>query len=236
MGGAKTMAKIICIIGNKGGTGKTTLSHLLAHGLGLFGKYTVAVLTDIERQPLSRAGRNYLPFDARQADNLERVVKKLRSVENWYGVIDGGGNRPQMDATLAGLADLVLLPFRDSHEDIRTLVQDLDRFPRAYALPSQWPSNAWQLQAAQRTVEKLLGHHENRLLEPIYAQSATKLLLQHELPAQLPAALNNTARMLALQVMELIGITLPEDRWIPVPKQTAAGDADSFGDASHRAA
>ena len=222
------MAQILCIIGNKGGTGKTTLSHLLAHGLGLFGKYTVAVLTDIERQPLARVGRNYLPFDARQSENLERVVRKLRSVENWYGVIDGGGNRPQMDTTLAALADLVLLPFRDSHEDIRTLVQDLARFPNAYALPSQWPSNPWQLQAATRTIDRLLGPYKKRILEPVYAQSATKLLLQHELPTQLPAALNNTARMLALQVMELLGIPLPEDRWIPIPRQTATHEDDGF--------
>lgn len=222
------MAQIICIIGNKGGTGKTTLSHLLAHGLGLFGKYTVAVLTDIERQPLSRVGRNYLPFDARQAENLERVVRKLRSVEHWYGVIDGGGNRTRMDITLAGMADLVLLPFRDSHEDIRTLLRDLDRFPNAYALPSQWPNNAWQLQAATRTVEQLLGRHTQRMLEPVYAQSATKLLLQQELSTQLPAALNNTARMLALQVMELLRIPLPEDRWIPIPRQTASQDDDGL--------
>lgn len=230
------MAQIICIIGNKGGTGKTTLSHLLAHGLGLFGKYTVAVLTDIERQPLSRIGRNYLPFDARQTDNLTRVVRKLRSVENWYGVIDGGGNRPQMDTTLAALADLVLLPFRDSHEDIRTLVQDLDRFPNAFALPSQWPSNPWQLQVATRTVEQLLGNYRERILEPVHAQSATKLLLQHELPAQLPAALNNTARMLALQVMELMGIPLPEDRWIPIPRQTGSQDDDGLSTRQDQAA
>lgn len=230
------MAQIICIIGNKGGTGKTTLSHLLAHGLGLFGKYTVAVLTDIERQPLSRSGRNYLPFDARQTENLTRVVSKLRSVENWYGVIDGGGNRPEMDTTLAALADLVLLPFRDSHEDIRTLVQDLDRFPNAYALPSQWPSNPWQLQAATRTVEHLLGAYRERILEPVYAQSATKLLLQHELPAQLPTALNNTARMLALQVMELLRIPLPEDRWIPIPRQTGTRDDSGFDHRQNQAA
>jgi cellulose biosynthesis protein BcsQ len=230
------MAKIICIIGNKGGTGKTTLSHLLAHGLGLFGKYTVAVLTDIERQPLARAGRNYLPFDARQTENLARVVRKLRSVDNWYGVIDGGGNRPQMDTTLAALADLVLLPFRDSHEDIRTLVQDLERFPAAYALPSQWPSNPWQLQAATRTLNDLLGDFRDRILEPVHAQSATKLLLQHEVPAQLPAALNNTARMLALQVMELAGIPLPEDRWLPVPRQSASQDDHGFETQRDRAA
>ena len=219
------MAQIVCIIGNKGGTGKTTLSHLLAHGLGLFGKYAVAVLTDIDRQPLFKANRNYLPFDARQTDNLERAVRKLRAADDWYGVIDGGGNRPQVDAALASLSDLVLLPFRDSHEDMRTLTADLARFPQAYALPSQWPTNPLQRRSAEQSLERLLGPLRSRLLAPVYAQSATKLLLQNELPAQLPAALNDSARMLALQVMELLRIPLPEDRWTPVPKQQPLGAA-----------
>lgn len=223
------MAQIVCIIGNKGGTGKTTLSHMLAHGLGLFGEYTVAVLTDSHRHNLSKANRNYLPFDARHADNLKRVVTKLRSVANWYGVIDGGGNRPDMDAKLASLADLIVLPFRDSHEDIRTLLQDLRHFPGAYGLPSQWPRNAWQAQAASRTLDRLLGGERARLLEPVYAQSATKLLLEDRLPVELPAALNNSCRMLALQVMELLGIALPEDRWVPIPRQSDESGADDFG-------
>jgi chromosome partitioning protein len=212
------MAQIICIIGNKGGTGKTTLSHLLAHGLGLFGKYACAVLTDIDRQPLAKVNRNYLPFDARQADSLERAVRKLRAAQDWYGVVDGGGNRPQMDAVLANLADLVLVPFRDSHEDMRTLGCDLARFPNAWALPSQWPTNPLQRRSAERSLQLLLGRMRNRLLQPVYAQSATKLLLQHELPAQVPTALNDSARMLALQVMERLRIPLG-DRWAPVAKQ-----------------
>ena len=218
------MAQIVCIIGNKGGTGKTTLSHLLAHGLGLFGKYAVAILTDIERQPLFKANRHYLPFDARQAADLERAVRKLRAAADWYGVIDGGGNRPQADARLASLSDLVLLPFRDSHEDMRTLAADLVRFPRAYAVPSQWPSNPLQRRAAERALESLLGPFRERILAPVYALSATKLLLQHEVPAQLPSALNDSARRFALQVMERLGIGLPEDRWTPVPKQRAFPD------------
>jgi hypothetical protein len=60
------------------------------------------------------------------------------------------------------------------------------------------------------------------VLEPVHAQSATKLLLERRLPAQLPSALNHSARMLALQVMELLRIALPEDRWIPVVRQTAS--------------
>jgi len=217
------MAQIICIIGNKGGTGKTTLSHMAAHGLALFGKYCVAVLTDTHRQVLSRHNRDYLPFDARSPENLDKVVARLSGVDHWFGVVDGGGNRPDMDARLAALSDLVLLPFRDSHEDLRTVVQDLARFPAAYALPSQWPTNPWQQEAARKTLDRIPAALRERVLEPVYAQSATKLLLQDELPAQLPAALNNSCRMLALQIMELAGIGLPEDRWIPVPRQTARG-------------
>ncbi|MGH8663010.1 MAG: ParA family protein [Burkholderiales bacterium] len=229
------MAQIICIIGNKGGTGKTTLSHLLAHGLGLFGKYAVAVLTDIDRQPLFKVNRNYLPFDARQADNLERAVRKLRATDNWYGVVDGGGNRPQMDAVLASLADLVLIPFRDSHEDMRTLAADLARLPQAYALPSQWPTNPMQRRAADHSLTQLLGAFRSRVLAPVHSQSATKLFLQHELPAQLPSALNDSARMFALQVMERLRIALPEDRWTPIPKQQAIGVAAAH-DSRQRAA
>jgi len=198
------MAQIVCIIGNKGGTGKTTLTHMLCHGLGLLARHSVAVLTDREREPLSRASRRYLPFDARSDDNLVRIVAKLSLVDSWIGVIDGGANRPETDARLHHLASLSLLPFRDSHEDMRTVLRDLERFPDAYALPSQWPANAWQQEAARRSVEQLMDDHGSRLLEPVHAISASKLLLQSDLPEQLPSNLNNACRRLAAQVLELL--------------------------------
>jgi hypothetical protein len=199
------MAHIICIIGNKGGTGKTTLTHLLAHGLGLLGHRAVAALTDREREPLAKTHRLYLPVDARTPAALAQVVAKLKGVEGWFGVVDGGGNRPEMDVELAALADLVLLPFRDSHEDIRTVTRDLARFPQARALPSQWPTNVWALEAAQRTLHEQFGAAAERVLPPVPAVSATKLLLQMELPASLPTPVNNAARALAWQVLDLLG-------------------------------
>jgi chromosome partitioning protein len=199
------MAQIVCIIGNKGGTGKTSLTHMLSHGLGLLSRHAVAVLTDLERDPLVKASRRYLPFDARTEENLVKVVAKLKLVDSWIGVIDGGANRPEMDVRLNGIAALTLLPFRDSHEDIRTVRRDLERFPNAYALPSQWPTNAWQLEAAERSVEQWLGEYRSRLLEPVSSISASKLLLQAELPEQLPSNLNTSCRRLAAQVLELLG-------------------------------
>jgi hypothetical protein len=203
------MAHIVCIIGNKGGTGKTTLTHLLAHGLGVLGHRAVAALTDRDREPLAKAHRVYLPVDARTADALARVAAKLREVDGWFGIVDGGGNRPEMDVQLAELADLVLLPFRDSHEDMRTVARDLARFPGARALPSQWPTNAWALEAAQRNCAQQLGAHGARILPPVSAISATKLLLQMDLPSSLPTPVNNAARALAWQVLELLGVVAP---------------------------
>ena len=200
------MAEIICVIGNKGGTGKTTLSHMLCQGLGLLGQRAACVLTDTTREPLVPAGRRYLIADARTRDSLTKVVDKLRTLDDWIGVIDGGGNRTEMDRKLYALSDLVLLPFRESHEDIRTVLRDLEMFPRAYAIPTQWPTNPWQRDAADRSVARLLGAHRHRILRPVNALSSTKLLLQKQLPEQLPTPLANACRAVARQLLEVLEI------------------------------
>jgi|GEM_PF-259501 len=204
------MAEIICIIGNKGGTGKTSLSHMLNQGLGLLGQRSVCVLTDTEREPLDPAGRRYLIADARTQQALGKVVDKIRTLKGWVGVIDGGGNRSEMDRQLYSLANLVLLPFRDSHEDIRTVIKDLEAFPRAWAVPSQWPTNPWQQAAAEKTVREQLGSFSDRLIKPVFALSASKLLLQKTLPATLPTPLANACRALAHQVLDIMEISYEE--------------------------
>jgi chromosome partitioning protein len=209
------MADIVCVIGNKGGTGKTTLSHMLCQGMGLVGQRSVCVLTDTHREPLDPQGRRYLVADARSREALTRVTETIRGLNAWMGVIDGGGNRTELDRKLYGLADLVLLPFRDSHEDLRTVIRDLEMFPRAYAIPSQWPTNAWQREAAEKAVAQFLGGFRDRILDPVFALSATKLLLQRQIPEALPTPLANACRGVAHQVLDLLQI----------PISTAGGDA-----------
>lgn len=205
------MAHIVCIVGTKGGTGKTTLTHLLAHGLGLLGHRAVAALTDAGREPLSKEGRLYLPLDARSPEALARVAAKLAGVAGWFGVLDGGGNRPEADARLAALANLVLLPFRDSHEDVRAVRADLERLPRALAVPSQWPTNVWQQEAAQRLLDEHLRDYTARLFPPVPAVSATKLLLHMTVPASLPSPVNNAARAFASHTLEQFGLAPPAE-------------------------
>ncbi|HRP22732.1 MAG TPA: hypothetical protein PLF79_08520 [Thauera sp.] len=205
------MAEIICVIGNKGGTGKTTLSHMLCQGLGLLGQRAACVLTDTSREPLIPTGRRYVIADARTRDALTKVVDKLRTLEDWIGVIDGGGNRTEMDRKLYALSDIVLLPFRESHEDIRTVLRDLEMFPRAYAVPTQWPHNAWQREAADRSVAQWMGAYRHRILRPVNALSSSKLLLHKQLPEQLPTPLANACRAIARQVLEVLEIDFIDD-------------------------
>lgn len=199
------MASIICVLGRKGGTGKTTLSHMLAHGFGLYGHPTLAVLTDAYRERLAKQGRSYLPFDAREPKNLKRVTDTMQSAPGWFAVIDGGSSDRNVDLQLATVADLVLLPFRDSHEDLRMVREDLARFPQAWAVPSQWPGNPWAQAAAWRSVEQILGDQRQRLLEPVFSIGASKLLLQHQVPASLPSMLNHACRALVGQIAPLLG-------------------------------
>lgn len=195
------MAEIICVIGNKGGTGKTTLSHMLCHGLALLDKRAACVMTDELREPLRAEGRRYVVADARSARAREQMMAKLRNLPGWVGVLDGGANRTDTDIALYELSNLVLLPFRDSAEDLRTVIADLERFPRARALPSQWPHNRWQLEAADRLVATMPAHLQRRVLPPVMAVSSSKLLLQTQAPETFPTPLNNAARALAKMVL-----------------------------------
>lgn len=198
------MAEIICIIGTKGGSGKTSLSHMLCHGLCLLDRKAACVTTDIGRETLNPKNRNYVLADARTPQAREKVVATLRGLKGWIGVIDGGANRTPTDMLVYEVSNLVLLPFRDSAEDLRVVVRDLERFPRAYALPSQWPNNPWQLEAAQRLLETLPFELRSRVVDPTYSISASKLLLQTTPPALLPTPLNNACRALANQTLHLL--------------------------------
>jgi hypothetical protein len=115
-----------------------------------------------------------------------------------------------MDRKLSALSDIVLLPFRESHEDLRTVTRDLEMFPRAYAVPTQWPTNAWQREAADRGVAQMMAAHRDRLLHPVATLSASKLLLQKTLPETLPTPVANACRAFARQVLEIMEIEEPE--------------------------
>ena len=61
----------------------------------------------------------------------------------------------------------------------------------------------------ERTLDELMQDYRPRLLDPVYAVSASKLLLETQVPPRLPTMLNNVCRGLARQVLERL--ELPEE-------------------------
>jgi chromosome partitioning protein len=127
------MTNIVYIAGGKGGTGKTTTSHLACLGAILRNQPAAYVLTDPERK-VRGDGRPYGVLDGRMPDMLAHILNANRSTLNGWLIIDGGGNRPAFDAELAAEAGLCLLPFRASEEDLDTVATDLQRLPTAIRL------------------------------------------------------------------------------------------------------
>lgn len=209
------MATIISLLGSKGGCGKTTLSHMLCYGLGLLDKKVAFVMTDGGRLPPASGSLPYVFADGRQADARAKILAALRDRPEWFAVIDGGANQSATDSELYRHSDLVLLPFRDSHEDLRVVCRDMERMPKALAMPSQWPTNPWQFKASQKLLESFPEDLRNRVLAPVFAISASKQLLQDEPPEHPPTALNNACRALARYMQGVMAHghdAIPEDQ------------------------
>lgn len=62
----------------------------------------------------------------------------------------------------------------------------------------------------KKSVREFLGRHADRVLYPVYAVSASKLMLQKNIPAALPTPLANTCRALAYQALGLLEVSCEE--------------------------
>lgn len=157
------MSTIIYVGGQKGGTSKTTTSHLICLGAVLKRQPAAYVLTDPHRRVKS-AGRPYGVLDGRDGNALAQVITSSRVTQNGWLIIDGGGNRPSFDQVMTRQADLTLLPFRASEEDTDAVALDLDCLPNAIALPAAWPTNRYARASAQRLIEELSARFPDRVV------------------------------------------------------------------------
>jgi chromosome partitioning protein len=83
---------------------------------------------------------------------------------------------------MAAEADLCLLPFRNSQEDIDSLRLDLNSIPTALAWPSAWPTNKFAETSAQRLIDELAKEFPGRVIQsPVYFVNATNELLDRSL-------------------------------------------------------
>ena len=162
------MAEIICLIGNQG---RERENYALAH----------AVLWARAARParsLHHDGQWAPPLAFRNiAVRIRRRPHRASARQDHHGLARTRGldwrhrrraNRIDTDSELYAESDLVLLPFRDSQEDLRVVCDDLKRLPHAYALPSQWPSNPWQYKASLRLLESIPHEFQSRILAPVF--------------------------------------------------------------------
>jgi len=171
------MTNLVFIGGQKGGTTKTTTAHLMCLGAILHKQPAAYVLTDPHRS-IKAEGRPYGVLDGRDPLKLAQIITASQNTQNGWLIIDGGGNRQAFDKEMATAADITLLPFRDSEEDLEAVSRDLAALPNSFALPSAWPTNKHAQQAAQRFIDALARAFPLRVITtPVYFVHSTSELL-----------------------------------------------------------
>jgi hypothetical protein len=155
--------KTVFFGGTKGGVGKSLTSHLACLGAILHKQPAAYVLTDPDRE-MRGEGKPYSVFDGREAKPLANILSASHSTLNGWLIIDGGGNRPAFDSAIADEADLCILPFRPSQEDLDTVSKDMDRIANALAWPTAWPTNLFAIHAAQSYINRLSKKYPSRVI------------------------------------------------------------------------
>jgi chromosome partitioning protein len=199
------MAKVIVLAGDKGGSGKTTSSHAIAHGLAMHGVRAFHISTDPRREILPPEARRYATLDGREPAALGSLLDRLAVMEEVVVLIDGGGGRPDVDRVLSQVADLTILPFMQSQTDLRVVRADLDRLPGAVGLPNRWPTQRWARELADKELAAELGDYTHRLMSPVPEINGYVSLLRDTGAAP---RINPSCRQLALRVLERMGLSL----------------------------
>ena len=210
------MTTTVYIGGSKGGTAKTTTAHLASLGAILCNEPATYVVTDPERK-VRGEGRPYGVLDGRRPEVLANILSANHSSLNGWLFIDGGGNRQAFDIELAAEADLCLLPFRASEEDLDTVANDLQRLPNALAWPAAWNTNAFAQKATEFYIEGLLQAFPQRVITPpiAYVNSVSELL------AASLGSPSTPVRSLARKVFQVIKERCTEESERKLRHQTA---------------
>lgn len=199
------MAKTIVIAGDKGGSGKTTTSHAIAHGLAMYGVHAFHISTDPRREILPAQARRYATLDGRDPKALGAILDRLGAMGQVVALIDGGGGRPDVDRVLSRAADLTILPFMQSQTDLRVVRADMDRLPEAVGLPNRWPTQKWAREVADRELREELESYLGRLMSPIPEINGYVSLLRETGAAP---RINPPCKQLAMRVLERMELSV----------------------------
>ena len=198
------MARVIAFAGSKGGTGKSTLSHLAAHGAGSLPRSipTIVVTTDPE-DALAEGERRYVVVDGRSPPLLADQLQRLLAVERLLIIVDGVANRSDVDRVLSEMADLVIIPYGPSAQDGARAVANLNALPVAVGMPNRWPTHPGVAKRAKRWLEAVPGDRRLPALKSIPKLDA---LLSRESYGEIAYDIAAPARGLILEILARAGI------------------------------
>lgn len=207
---------VISMLGSKGGTGKTTLSHMLAHGLARLGFMAVVAHTDTDRRSiLPDEHRAFRIMDASDKESLDRVIKWYSDIElprDAIVIFDGGGSRSVADKYFIKLSHLALIPFQSYEVSAEKALdnfreyQDDDADGVIRLLPNDWPTNALELQKVEKIFAPLLEPIQSRVMKPVPHSPAIRDFVSKDIKQVLPSGFNSVCRALAVQALEQVEI------------------------------
>ena len=156
----------ISLIGQKGGTGKTTVALGLAVAACRAGK--VVAVVDLDPQATAanwkdRRGEDGPAVVSAQASRLRQTLETAREGGAEFAIIDTAGRNDDSALNAARVSDLVLIPSRPNMVEIETLraVSDLLRLagnPRAFVLLNGiHPTATKQADEAREMVQQVFG-------------------------------------------------------------------------------
>ena len=150
--------KGIAISGIKGGTGKTTISHAFALGAAWHNVPAYLCHTD-NREPIITNNRPYSYHDARERKHLRFLMQQATDKQGLF-IIDGGGNREELDYWIASSVDLIVIPITPDPEDIKEGLRYADLMYKAGAkevvyLINRYPANIFERKHIIKYIDQL---------------------------------------------------------------------------------
>ena len=106
----------IAFCSQKGGVGKTTLSHLLALGSAWKNKPAYVLHTD-DVPPMEISGRPYGFYDGREPNELS-VLLRTGVNNDGFRITDAGGSRTAFDIWIAKSMDIMIIPVTPDPEAV----------------------------------------------------------------------------------------------------------------------
>lgn len=157
--------KVIAIISQKGGVGKTTLTLNLAAAAELTAKGRVAI-ADIDPQASSflwyqaRKHKNPTPYVVSTLSaGLPDFIERMREAGADYVFIDSAPNEPTEAERTAALADLVIVPCEASYIDILSITRTAkivaDAGKPTFAILNQCPTYGSEPEEAEEALGRL---------------------------------------------------------------------------------